>query len=210
MGSTVFIDIIGSMLIGGILLVAALTMNDNATKNTFQSQENLTVQQNLTSLIQTLEHDFRLIGYRNGGNPPADSCILYGRSDSIAFLSDLNDDGNSDTVIWYLERNPICKYSKYCPNPNVKMLVRKAKCNGVWLVDSANLGVTQFSIGYYNGFKVQIDTLHLPYTFLSPDPPILLQLNLMVQPIAAFDTAYSSNFAFWTQTRLVSRNLTAR
>ena len=207
MGSATLIDIIGSMLVGGLLLLVALRMNDSATMQTFQSQENLTVQQNLTSLIQNLEFDFRKIGYRAGGNaPPTDSCIIYGRSDSIAFLSDINDNGTLDTVIWYIEKSPI----KGCPNPNVRMLVRETKSNGVWSVDSANLGVTAFSIAYYETFKTQLDSTKLPYKLGTPSPPVLMQLTLMLQPVAAYDTAYSSNFAFWTRTRLVSRNLTSR
>ncbi len=207
MGTSTLIDIVGSMLLGGFLLIVALRMDDSATSNTFESQENLTVQQNLTSLIQNLESDFRKIGYRSGGNaPPADSCIIYGRSDSIAFLSDINDNGSLDTVIWYLEKARIPN----CPNPNVRMLVRKTRSNGVWTVDSANLGVTQFSIAYFETFKTQLGPSQLPYRLGTPSPPVLMQLTLMVQPTAAYDTAYSSNFAFWTQTRLVSRNLTAR
>ncbi len=205
MGSTALLDIIGSMIIGGLLLLVTLRMNDSATRNTFQSQENLTVQQNLTSLIQNIESDFRKIGYRNGGQaPPADSCILYAKSDSIAFLSDIDDNGAMDTVVWYLGKTPIAG----CQNRNVRMLVRKVKSNGVWKVDSSNLGVTQFSIKYFETFNTQIPTI--PYLLGSASPPVLMQMTLMVQPTAAYDTAYSSNFAFWTQTRLASRNLTAR
>ena len=204
MGSTTMIDIVGSMLIGGLLLLSALGMNSNASRNTFQVEEDLTVQQNLTSLIQNLEYDFRRIGYRSGGYPPpTDSCIVFGRSDSIAFLSDMDNDGNLDTVIWYIGKSPIAG----CPNPNARMLVRKVVSNGETQVDSSNLGVTEFSIEYLDAFGVQVPT---PYIQGSPDPPNLMRLNLMVQPTAAYDTAYSSNFAFWTQTRLVSKNLTAR
>ncbi len=204
MGSSSLLDIIGSMLIGGLLLLTTLRINDSATRNTFQSQEDLTVQQNLTSLVQNLESDFRKIGYRNGGlAPPADSCIIYGRSDSIAFMSDINDDGSLDTVIWYLEKTHV----QNCPNPNVKMLVRITHCKGATVTDSSNLGVTLFSVVYYETFKTQISP---PYILGSPSPPVLMQLTLEVQPVAAYDTAYSSNFAYWQQTRLVSRNLTAR
>ncbi|HUI29272.1 MAG TPA: hypothetical protein VLX91_03570 [Candidatus Acidoferrales bacterium] len=211
MGSTVLIDIIGSMLIGGLLLLAALRMNDSATRNTFQSQEQLTVQQNMTSLIQNLESDFRKIGYRAGGYaPPTDSCTIYARNDSIAFMSDLNNDGGLDTVIWYFRPGPL----KNCPNKNVGMLIRKYKGINInqdkWNVDSANLGVTYFHIDYFETFGTQLDTLHLPYTIGTIPPPVLMQLTLEVQPSSAYDTAFVSNFAYWTQTRLVSRNLTGR
>jgi type II secretory pathway component PulJ len=204
MGSSSLLDIIGSMLIGGLLLLVTLRMNNNATSNTFQSQEELTVQQNLTSLVQVIEADFRKIGFRNGGlAPPADSCIIYGRSDSVAFMSDINNDGTLDTVIWYLEHSPIIG----CPNKNVRMLVRQTHCKGQTVTDSSNLGVDSFAVNYYETFKTRLTP---PYIQGTTPCPVLMQLTLEVQPVAAYDTAYSSNFAFWQQTRLVSRNLTAR
>jgi len=59
MGTTTLIDIIGSMLIGSLLLLVALRLNDQATKNTFDCQEQLTVQQNITFLVEALGADFR-------------------------------------------------------------------------------------------------------------------------------------------------------
>jgi hypothetical protein len=204
MGTTTMLDILGSMIIGGLLLITALQMNDTATNNNFVTQEDLTVQQNLTSLVENIEYDFRKIGYIKGGYPPpTDKCIIFGDSDSIAFLSDIDNDGELDTVIWYKENGPIAG----CPNQNARMLVRETVTPEGVSVDSANLGVTEFSIRYYDAFGTQIWP---EYKQGSPDPPNLMKLNLMVEPTSAYDTSYSTNFAFWTQTRLVSKNLTAR
>jgi type II secretory pathway component PulJ len=210
MGSSTFIDIVGSMIIGGLLLLAALRMNDSATRNNFASQENLTVQQNLKTLVQLLERDFRRIGYqRNGNVNPNDGCVLYGDRNCVVFRGDVDDNGYLDTVTWKFVPPSI---PNYCPNPNAGLLVRTDRN---WLgstnestVDTFRWGVTQFSIAYYETFNTQIDT---PYIFPgSFPPPVLMQVSLEVQPTEAYDTAYSTNFGFWTETRLVSRNLTAR
>ena len=104
MGTSVLLDIIGSMVIGGLLLLTALEMNDSATQNTYQSQENLTVQQNITSLVENLEWDFRKLGYC--ANPMLTSdpthYILKGTSDSISFVADTGNVGVLNTITWYL------------------------------------------------------------------------------------------------------------
>ena len=38
MGSSTMIDIVGSMLIGGLLLLTAVRMDERATSNTFQAE----------------------------------------------------------------------------------------------------------------------------------------------------------------------------
>ena len=40
--------------------------------------------------------------------------------------------------------------------------------------------------------------------------PVLMTVGLEVQPLVSYDSLFQSNFAFWTETRLVSKNLTAR
>jgi hypothetical protein len=214
MGTSTILDIIGSMIIGGFLLTAGLKLNSNAYKNNFLSQENVTVQQNLTALIQYLEHDFRKMGYRRGGNWDPDSIILYARKDSLVFLGDMSNDGVMDTVTWYFHDStkftPALRTRWHCPNPNVGLLIRKDFQGSAYEhTDTLVFGVTLFSFSYYNTFKIPItDT---PYVFpTSFPPPVLMQVNMMVQPVVAYDTSYSQNFAFWTETRLVSRNLTAR
>ncbi len=208
MGSTVLIDIIGSMLIGGLLLLSALRMNETATKNTYQSQENLTVQQNMTAIIQTIQQDFRRIGYCK--NPSLTSnpayYILYGTADSIVFAADLYDCGTLNTVKWWLGA------SIKTPNPDTMWMLCRKVDNGTTL--DANLGITQFSMVYLDASNAIIPP---PYVAgVTPRIPQLIQLTIRIEPTAAYaeptalyrDTAYTQNFAYWRQTRLVSRNIT--
>jgi hypothetical protein len=200
MGSSTLIDIVSSMLIGGLLLVVAIRMDEQATKNTYDSEASLTVQQNLTSLIENIEYDFRKIGYCKNPNLTTDPAmyILYGDSDSISFIADLNNVGKLDTVTWYLG-GPV----QGSPNPAIRMLYRKVDNNPVM---GSNLGVTEFSLAYFETFGQQLPG----YIGGSPDPPQLIQLTVKVEPTAAYDSSYSSNYAIWRQTRLISRNLRDR
>lgn len=226
MGNSTLIDIVGSTFIGLFLLLSAMRMNENAHANNFQTQENLTVQQNLVTLVQLLERDFRRIGYRRGGDPPPDSCILYGRRDSVVFVGDIADDGSLDTVTWYSPDTS--KFTKAlrnrwnCSNKFVRMLIRTDRNPGhlpYITTDTLVFGVTQFSLRYYDTFKhLIVDTSYgkadtAAYRYPSLPPPVLMQVSLEVQPLLAYgadSTAYQNNFAFWSETRLVSRNLTAR
>ena len=219
MGGSTLIDLVGSTFIGVFLLLAGLGLNENAHMNNFQTQENLTVQQNLTTLIQLLEHDFRRIGYLKGGNfDPNDGCVLYGRKDSVVFRGDMDDSLRIDTVSWYSPDTsrftPALRTRWGCANRNVRLLIRKQYGK---IPDTLVFGVTQFSLMYYNTFKqLIVDTSNSAACYIYPTslpPPTLMQVNLMVQPLVAYgkdSTAYYQNFAFWTETRLVSRNLTAR
>jgi hypothetical protein len=206
MGSSTLIDIVGSMIIGGFLLLAALRMNDSATRNNFQMQENLTVQQNLRTLVQFIERDFRRMGYRQSGNPPADSCIVYGDTNRVQFIGDIDNDGVLDNVTWRYVPPPKPPALNYVPNPNVGLLIRTDVDGGTTIVDTEYFGVTQFWIKYFDAFNH-----YMPgYVSGSSPIPVLMQVTLEIQPTTAYDTAYSTNFGFWTETRLVSRNLTGR
>jgi hypothetical protein len=213
MGSSSLLDIIGSSIIGSLLLLTALRMNDTATTNTYQSQENLTIQQNLTSLVNNIEYDFRKLGWTADpfAQPQSDSMIIYGNSDSIVFIAQLAQNGPVDTVRWWLGDSAIAG----CANQNVRMLYRKVTPSDgtAYSLYYSNLGVTQFNLLYFgpNGIgniSHPGDSIHVPIK--APNNVFYIEINLTVQPIAAYDTAYNTNFATWRQIRLTSMNLANR
>lgn len=203
MGTTTLLDIIGSMLISGLLLLTALRMNEQARMNTFNSQANLTVQQNLTSLVQNIEWDFRKIGYCADptAQPRNFMYIVHGDTDDVTFVGDLDNNGALDTVRWYLGKVPI----EGTENPRVRMLYRVVNGERQY---GANLGVTQFSLRYFDTLGDSVET-----PFDAPSTAKLIEITLRVEPVALYDAANNnstSNFSVWRQTRLVSRNLKAR
>jgi type II secretory pathway component PulJ len=214
MGSSTLIDIVGSMVIGSLLLLVALRMNDDVTKNTFESQENLTIQQNMISLVNNLESDFRKIGYcADPANVPMnDSMIVFGDSTHIKFLASMYPEtasyGLLDTVEWYLGTSRL--FSNIGQgDTSVRMLYRKiTDSHGTVTKYSSNLGVTQFHLLYFKrGDDQPGDTL---YTISPPTEAKLIEIDLRLEPTTAYDTAYSSNYSVWRQIRLTSINLTNR
>lgn len=223
MGTSVILDIIGSMIIGGILLLTLFRMNDNATRNTYNFSGELVVQQNLVTTVEVLEYDFRKIGYCE--NPfalphPEEDAILYADTSKIIFLTDLMEppyddphgDGTLDVLEYYL--GPTSELSG-TPNPNDRMLYRVA--NG-GVPRGINLGITKFRIRYFRDSltasgsttlaEIPVDSLPKIWVAGTPTGITALQIDIQVENTASYDAANNPfRQAFWRQIRLSSRNI---
>jgi len=111
-----------------------------------------------------------------------------------------------DTVSWFI--NPTPMPLSICPNPNVRLLVRQvAYPNGNVETESSNLGVTDFSLAYFNSLGGNIQP---PFRGDTAGVQVI-ELTVTVQPVASYaDTANKHVFSTWKQTRLVSKNLNNR
>jgi len=215
MGFSSLIDILGSIIIGGLLLMILLRMNETATQNTYEYNGELTVQQNLVSTVQLIEYDFRKIGYCADLSQidPVRSIIAADTS-SIKFVTDLASPGNPmgngvmDTLHYYV--GPTSDLSR-TPNPLDRRFYRVVNSEPA---KSANLGITEFKILYFDALG---DTLACPVG--SPGEIQTMQINLKVENPAVFTKRYvydagrhESQYtsAFWRQIRLAARNLKNR
>lgn len=199
MGFATIFDIIGSIIIGGILMVITWRLSDAATEKTYNYSGELSLQQNLTTVAQILETDFRKIGFCSDYNnfPDPSKAIVYGNISSITFLADVDLNAQMDSIRYYL--GPISELSA-TPNPRDRLLYRVVNNEPP---ASSNLGVTQFRLVYFDALG---DTLTPPIT--TPGLISSLEINLAVENVAAYDTAYTG--AFWRQIRLVARNIRNR
>lgn len=199
MGFSSLIDILGSILIGGILLLILFRLNDTAVENSFIYNGDLIVQQNLTEVVSLLEYDFRRIGYCAEWEniPDPSKSIISADSNMISFLTDTDSDGDVDTLKYTVGSTNDLSVT---PNPEDRMLFRVK--NSEPLV-GANLGITQFRLVYFDALG---DTIDFPITI--PSEIYTMQINLTVENTAAYDGKYSS--AFWRQIRLAARNLNNR
>jgi len=198
MGFSTIIDILGSMIIGGTLLVILWRLNDATTANTYNYSGELSLQQNLATVATIIENDFRKIGYCANWNIMPDSGrIILADSNKIKFLTDVQSDGFIDTLYYYL--GPTSELTM-TENPRDRVLYRII--NNETPVKS-NLGVIQFYLIYFNPLG---DTIPFPIT--QPGEVATMEINVTVENTAAYDQQYSS--AFWRQIRLVARNLKNR
>ncbi len=152
MGFSTLIDILGSIVIGGMLLMILLRLNDTAVANSFQYSGEMIVQKNLVEIVKLLEHDFRKIGYCRDWQaiPDPSKSILKADSTSIVFLTDEDSDGIVDTMTYSL--GSVDELAGTA-NPRDRMLYRKTNQQ---MPLGANLGVTKFELTYYDAFGTQI------------------------------------------------------
>jgi len=90
------IDLIGSLIIGGLLLLALVGFSAFYTLSTHSNNVSQIEQRNLTEFGRVLEHDFNKIGYRVASGER----IVVMDSTLIRFRADLNNDGVVDSVAW--------------------------------------------------------------------------------------------------------------
>ena len=199
MGFSTIIDIVGSILIGGALMIILWRLNDATTQNTYNYSGELSLQQNLATTAEIIEYDFRKIGYCSDWNkiPDPSKSIILADSNKIKFLTDIQSDGIVDTMYYYL--GPTSELTQ-TENPRDRILYRVV--NGE-TPKGANLGITQFKMVYFNALG---DTIKFPIA--KPGEIASMEINVTVENTSAYDQQYSS--AFWRQIRLVARNLKNR
>jgi hypothetical protein len=198
MGFSSILDIVGSVIIGGFLLLMLWRLDDAAVKNVFNNSQELVLQQNLATTAMILENDFRRIGYcENYSLVPKTDVIISASDSSISFLTDVENEGAVNTLSYYI--GPTSELAS-TPNPRDRYLYR--------VVDdeepkSVNLGITQFRLVYFDQLG---DTIPTPIN----DPSLIasMEINIAVENVAGYDEEYSS--AFWRQIRLAAKNLQKR
>jgi hypothetical protein len=203
MGFSSLLDILGSTLIGGILMIILFRLNDAGIENTYNHSGELTSQQNIKTVVSILEYDFRKIGYCKDWTkiPRPNESIILADSNKIKFLTDIlpdgNPDGKVDTVYYYIgSTNELLS----TPNSRDRYLYRVI--NGEAPVQ-VNLGVTQFRLTYFGALG---DLLSFPITV--PGAISNIQIDVSVENISAYDNKYST--VFWRQIRLSAQNLRNR
>ena len=196
MGTNVILDIIGSIIIAGILMLSIFRVNNSSTEDLYKGTGNLVAQTNLATVVQILETDFRRIGYCADWKkiPVPTEAILNADSAGIRYLTDVDKDGNVDTMYYYFD--PLTDIPG-TPNPRDRFLYRVV--NGETPV-GVNLGVTQFSLEYFNALGSK-----LSFPISDPREIFTMQIDISVEDVAAYDEKYQT--IFWRQIRMAARNL---
>ena len=209
MGFSSLLDILGSTIIGGLLLIILMRMNATAVQNNYLYSGEQIVQQNIVEVVKLLEYDFRKIGYCSVWTniPDPAKAIIQADSNSISFLTDIvtssypYGDGVVDTLKYYLSSKSVLSST---PNPNDMILYRVINHDAV---AGSNLGVTQFKLTYFdaNGTKI---------TAMPENPPLgiaSIQIDIAVENPAAYGNDYSAEKrVIWRQIRLATRNFMLR
>ncbi|MDR3609769.1 MAG: hypothetical protein P4L27_04355 [Ignavibacteriaceae bacterium] len=200
MGYSTIIDIVGSIIIGGMLLGILLKLNNSASWNIYTNSGELNCQTNLAQMSLILENDFRKIDYCSDYTNIQDpaNAIISADSSSIKFIADLNKDGNMDTVYYYLGPASELNATK---DPRDKILYR--------IVNNApkmgsDAGITRFYMVYYD---VNGDTIHTPVSAANLSLINDIELNMNIENVGIDSTVL---YSYWRQARLTVPNIKNR
>jgi len=200
MGYSTILDIIGAMVIGGIMLVTLFRVNNNTMQSYFYYNADFILQRDLVDIIMIVERDLRRIGYCADPNNliPPNMTILSADSNAISFVTDLSKTGKYDTLAY---RTGTPNDLTGTPNPRDVPLYR--------IINNANQSrsvtgiVTQFRLVYFSALG---DTIRSP--IVNPGQIATMELSIKVENAAAINQNYSN--AYWRQVRLASKNLNSR
>lgn len=198
MGYSSLLDVLGSIILGGLLLLTLIRLNANAIENNFVYGSDAVVQRNLVDAAVILENELRKIGYcaNIADTTDVSKYIIIADSNRVKFLADLDRNGKYDTVFYYLGTN---SEQSATPNPSDRILYRKVNSAAA---SPLSYGVTQFSLIYFNALD---DTMSFP---TNPAAVKSMQVSFRIEDESAYNNNYSS--AYWRLLRMSSRNLKKR
>jgi hypothetical protein len=204
MGSSSLLDIVGSFIVAGILLLMGLQLNATANEVKAVYSQNYNLQTNLTAVVDIMESDFRKIGYCRDWRRVADptQAIRIADSNRIRFRCDYNNDGSLDSITYAVSDTGKLRDT---PNPNDRLLYRILNRDTTTL----RLGITQFRFAYRDG---EDSTIAFPIT----DPRLVYYMTITVA--VSNPAPYASQFSndpskyqvYWKQMRLITKNLANR
>lgn len=198
------LDVIYSIILGGILLLTVVDANKIANETYSKYNGDMLVQELLVSTAQMLEGEVRNMGY---GVPQEVAPVVYADTNRIRFLVDLGRNGGAiDTVTYYV--GPTSELTKTM-NDQDRYLYRSVNTSAAIKVGV----VTLLRFRYMTADGYQLPT---PVSSGSLSEVFIVEITMEVQnPYAELRNSkqvkqgqrnanYSSSL--WQQTRLASQN----
>ena len=204
---SVMLDVIFSMIMGGMLLLNVLRAQELVYENSSTYQGDVLVQEMLITQVQYVEGELRNMGY---GLSQGSSPILAAGDSSITFLTEIGRDGTIDTVSYSL--GPVSELAG-TQNEMDRYLRRRIGYPALG-TEQSNAGVVTFFRMRY--LTVTLDTLTTPVNSSDLARISEVEVSMEVQnPYALYrpqgmvvagerNALYSTSY--WQQTRLASQN----
>jgi hypothetical protein len=140
------LDILGSVIIAGMVVMILLTININTTTSSSALLFTTIEQRKITAATELIQYDFYKIGYLIPGEK-----IAIADSNEIKFYSDIDNDTETDSVHYYLGNTTDLTYTS---NPNDKPLYRQRNWQDSLL---AEIPVVDFNLSYYDSIGNSLD-----------------------------------------------------
>ena len=181
------LDLIGSSLIGGLLVLQLLNMSLFMQNASYKSDNELKLQQNAKTLAEIVNHDFRKIGYKYDN-----TAVLVAEQKKIKFIGDLEAPGETgsgivDTVEYFVLDST---HATSTSNPRDIVLVRVL--NNTDSIAGPSLGLVDIKFSY-------LDSVYTPTAVISKIKYI--KTELWVEPTEVTNDFVTgkkdSTFTYW-------------
>jgi hypothetical protein len=195
MGYTTILDIIGATIIGGLLLLNLLKLNENVYQVDNATGHDVNLQVEVVNIANIVDGDFNKIGYCSDPmNMNDDPKVTLADTSSIKIVFDVDKNGEYDTVYYFVsDLNTLGN----TPNPRDRILYRKVNSDFPFIVSN---NITEFKFQYLGALY---DTLSTPLA--SPGLATYIKISFRVEDPFAFDEKYTE--AFWRRLTVTSKNL---
>ncbi len=199
MGTSTLLDIMGSVIIGGMLMLNMMRTYNNTSEQSAQYASEYMVQRSLVELTTMLEYDFRKIGYQKGQENLSYAALALKtcEKNKIVFYADLDNNGSQETVEY---STGSASGLTSTPNPNDLPFFRKI--NGVGN-QIGSYGLTEYRLEYFD-YTGKL----LPFPIVNLGEIATISITVTCQ--SPYFNAQQENYnatAYWKQIRLAIPNL---
>jgi hypothetical protein len=200
MGYSVILDILSSSIVGGIILLNLLQLNENVYQAEVTTMLDVNLQVEVTNIANIIENDFNKIGYcSNPENINDLPKVTLGDTSSIKIVYDVADstgtfDGIYDTVYYFVSNTSALNGT---PNPRDRILYRRINSGLPFMVSNR---IVDFKLNYLDAMY---DTLSTPLA--SPGLATYIKISFKVEDPFAYDQNY--NEAYWRRLTVTAKNL---
>ena len=184
----VMIDIIGSTIIRGAIVLIILNLNVSLNNSLTQKTVRAALKQKTVVPAQVLTDDIRLAGY-NQVVIAGQKLFAVAKADEIQFLADLNSDSTADVVHYYLGTAPV--------GSTHRVLYRQL--NGGTPFELAR-DVISLSFAYYNSLGTQIAPGVNKGGIKSISVKLKIESNIQVSEGMGTGNAAQYEGAYWERT----------
>lgn len=200
MGYTVLFDILSATIIGGIILLNLLKLNENVYQEEVTTMMDVNLQVEVINVADIMEDDFNKIGFNsNPANMNDLPKVTLADTSSIKIVYDVADsagvfDGVYDTVYYYVSNTSALSGT---PNPRDRILYRKINSDPPFMISNC-IADLQF-----NYLDAMYDTLACPLP--SPGLATYIKISIRVEDPFAYDQKF--NEAYWRRLTVTAKNL---
>jgi len=229
LGGSSLLDIISASLIGGILLIVAISASDNGTQEFFNQNSDQIMQSNLTQMSRIIRSDFNKMGF---GIPETDTVVFVSTQSRFKYIAQLNQhpdynmlvdgvtyfDNIPDTIEYEIALDDTFSIadltvSQYNVTRTVKMPPSASESFVIGKI--GNLSVFEYFDVLGNPVLLPEDVRNVEAQFSTINPRIILSPELVLQDLGSIADQQRRTQelkrllrpSYWKQVRFASRNL---